>query len=240
MALRSVHARCFGPIFEAASGPSTVCSITRRVFARADSKTCLSTEPLSRLTRVRTRLSSESLANAKSYVGDQHVWRWYRGNAVGPNLCFSALLALERVCDQLIAVGGPIATIVSILLDGCENLAMVGFVVGLLVRHLENAEDLLDPYLTEPFAWEQEFVACSSRERSRSRLRSEHLVAPERRKWSLQDAAMFMVYNCRRGTTPSAAHARRPACCQRASPPMIQYATATIRRSEPRVRARRI
>ena len=128
----------------------------------------------------------------QSYVGDQHVWRWYRGNAVGPNLCFSALLALERVCDQLIAVGGPIATIVSILLDGCENLAMVGFVVGLLVRHLENAEDLLDPYLTEPFAWEQEFVRVVHESGGLS-APSEHLVAPERRKWSLQDAAMFMV-----------------------------------------------
>ena len=126
------------------------------------------------------------------YVGDQHVWRWYRGNAVGPYPCFSALLALERVCDQLIAVGGPIATIVSILLDGCENLAMVGFVVGLLVRHLENAEDLLDPYLTEPFVWEQE-LARIVHERGGLSAPSEHLVAPERRKWSLQDAAMFMV-----------------------------------------------
>ena len=126
------------------------------------------------------------------YVGDQHVWRWYRGNAVGPYPCFSALLALEQVCDQLIAVGGPIATIVPILLDGCENLAMVGFVVGLLVRHLEDAEDLLDPYLTEPFVWEQEFARVVHESGPLS-APPEHLVAPERRKWSLENAAVFMV-----------------------------------------------
>ena len=36
------------------------------------------------------------------YVGDDHVWLWYRGTGVGPYPCFSALQALERVCDQLI------------------------------------------------------------------------------------------------------------------------------------------
>ena len=128
----------------------------------------------------------------QSYVGDQHVWRWYRGNAVGPYPCFSALLALEQACDQLIAIGGPIASIVSVLLDGCENLAMVGFVIGLLVRHLEIAENLLDPYLTEPFVWEQEFARLGHESGGLS-APSDHLVAPERRKWSLQDAAVFMV-----------------------------------------------
>ena len=73
------------------------------------------------------------------YVGDQHVWLWYRGTGVGPYPCFSALQALERVCDQLIEIGTPIGTVVSILLDGCESLAMVSLVVGLLVRHLEDS-----------------------------------------------------------------------------------------------------
>ena len=42
----------------------------------------------------------------------------------------------------------PLANIVAVLLDGCENLAMPGLAVGLLVRHLENAGRLLDRYLT--------------------------------------------------------------------------------------------
>ena len=81
----------------------------------------------------------------RRYVGDEHVWVWYRGTGVGPFPCFSALQALERVCDQLIEIGIPIKTVVSILLDGCENLAMAGLVVGLLVRHLEHADRLLEP-----------------------------------------------------------------------------------------------
>ena len=119
------------------------------------------------------------------FVGDRHVWLWYRGTGVGPYPCFSALQALERVCDQLIKTGTPIRTVVSLLLDGCENLAMVGLIVGLLVRHLENADQLLDVYFTEPFIWKLEFerVICESDSVAAD---SEGLVAPERRHWSLR------------------------------------------------------
>ena len=34
---------------------------------------------------------------------------------------------------------------------------MVGVVVGVLVRHLEDADRLLDPYLAEPTIWQHEF-----------------------------------------------------------------------------------
>ena len=126
------------------------------------------------------------------YVGDEHVWRWYRGNAVGPYPCVSALQALERVCDQLIRGGCPIRALVSLMLDGCQNLAMVGFIVGLLVRHLEDAGDLLDPYLTEPVIWHQEFARAIN-EASPLSAKSNEVTAPERRKWSLREAAMFLV-----------------------------------------------
>ena len=126
------------------------------------------------------------------YVGDQHVWLWYRGTGVGPFPCCSALQALERVCDQLIEIDVPIRALVSILLDGCENLAMVGLIVGLLVRHLAEAKSLLDPYLTEPLIWHYEFARVVS-EAGGLAAGSEGLVAPERRNWSLREAAMFMV-----------------------------------------------
>lgn len=125
------------------------------------------------------------------YVGDEHVWLWYRGTGVGPYPCFSALQALERVCDQLIEIDTPVRTVVGILLDGCENLAMVSLVVGILVRHLENSDHLLDPYLTEPLIWHLEFSRVAN-ESSGLAAGSEGLVAPERRKWSLREAAMFM------------------------------------------------
>ena len=126
------------------------------------------------------------------YLGDEHVWLWYRGTGVGPYPCFSALQALERVCDQRITNGTPISTIVSILLYGCENLAIVGLVVGLLVRHLEDADRLLDPYLAEPLIWELEFKRVVSENRGFAAT-SEGVVAPERRKASLRDAAMWIA-----------------------------------------------
>jgi len=126
------------------------------------------------------------------YVGDGHVWIWYRGTGVGPYPVMSALQALERVCDQLIEIGVPICSLVATLLEGCQSLAMVGLVVGLVVRHLEVADRLLDPYLAEPMIWEQEF-SRAVQEASGLAAASDGLVAPERRQWSLREAAMLMV-----------------------------------------------
>ena len=104
----------------------------------------------------------------------------------------SALQALERVCDQLIEIGIPLANIVATLLDGCENLAMVGLVVGLLVRHLEEADRLLDPYLAEPMIWHHEFSRVVS-ESSGLAASSDGLAQPERRRWSLREAVTLLV-----------------------------------------------
>ena len=126
------------------------------------------------------------------YVGDEHVWRWYRGTGVGPYPCMSALQALERVCDQLIESNIPIRNLAAVLLDGCENLAMVGLIVGLLVRHLERSERLLAPYLAEPLIWRLEFARMPG-ELGGFKADSEGLVAPDRQNWSLRETAMFMV-----------------------------------------------
>ena len=134
----------------------------------------------------------EITGTRRTYVGDEHVWMWYRGNGVGPYPCMSALQALERMCDQMLKAGVPIRTLVSLLLDGCENLAMVGLVVGMLVRHLENADSSLDPFLTEPFVWSLEFDRVA-KEYSPLAASSEGIESPERRKWSLREAAMTMT-----------------------------------------------
>ncbi len=134
----------------------------------------------------------EITGSGRRYVGDDHVWCWYRGSTVGPYPCFSALQALERECDTFIERGAPLRLLIPLLLDGCENLAMVGLVVGLLMRHLENADDLLDPYLAEPHVWELEFSRLVH-EMSGPAASSEGLARPERRNWSLHNAALFMA-----------------------------------------------
>ena len=126
------------------------------------------------------------------YAGDDQVWRWYRGTGVGPYPCMSALQALELTCDQLIKKDVPIGTLVSILLDGCENLAMVGLMLGILVRHLDIADTLLDSYLTEPLVWRYELRRVVD-EHSILAASTEGIEAPERRDWSLREAAMFLA-----------------------------------------------
>ena len=129
---------------------------------------------------------------SQMYVGDEHVWMWYRGTGVGPYPCMSALQALELTCDQLIHAGAPIRTLVRVLLDGCENLAMVGLIVGMLVRHLEDAGNLLDPYLTEPLVWSLESRRVAN-EHGFLAAKTEGIEAPQRRKWSLREAAMVVT-----------------------------------------------
>ena len=138
------------------------------------------------------RVELTIMGERRVYVGDAHVWCWYRGTTVGPYPCISALLAVERVCDQWIEAGAPIKAVVWMLLEGCENLAMVGLIVGLLVRHLRDSGDLLDPYLAEPWIWSYE-VTRAAHEDSGFVANTEGVTAPERRRWSLREAAGFMV-----------------------------------------------
>lgn len=94
---------------------------------------------------------------ARHYVGDSHVWSWYRASSVGPTPCMSALLALERFADYLLeTVGLPARAIIEFVLRDCHNLAVPGLIVGLLTRHPNHAGDLLDPFLAHPEIWHLE------------------------------------------------------------------------------------
>jgi hypothetical protein len=129
-----------------------------------------------------------------AYHGDTHVWRWYRGTGVGPYPCMSALQALEQICDQFLSSGVAVDRLIALLMDGCENLAMPGFVLGLLVRHIETAGRSLDSFLEEPLVWHLEFNRLVH-ESSGLAASSEGLVAPERRTWSCREAASWLTVN---------------------------------------------
>ena len=130
----------------------------------------------------------------KAFIGDTHVWRWRCGGWVanGPYPCMSALQALEMVCGQMIDAGTTIDTIVEILLGECENLATVSVVYGLLVRHLESAGRMLDPFLVQPTIWRLEFARVVSDLRHRE-AGSSDLVAAERRNWTPREVVMTLV-----------------------------------------------
>ncbi|HEU5486004.1 MAG TPA: hypothetical protein VFU98_13935, partial [Microlunatus sp.] len=87
-------------------------------------------------------------------VGDEQVWSWYRGSPGAPPACVSALLAVERFADEL--VNGQVLSLGEVsewLLRDCHNLAIPALVVGLLVRHLGQAGDLIDRWLVYPELW---------------------------------------------------------------------------------------
>ena len=129
---------------------------------------------------------------SRTYVGDDHVWRWYRGTAVGPYPCMSALQALELVTDEFISAGVPVARFVPVLLEDADSLAMPSLVLGMLVRHLENTGNALDPFLVEPSVWELEFTRCVH-EHSGLAAHVPGLVGLDRRSWNLREASMMLA-----------------------------------------------
>jgi hypothetical protein len=146
--------------------------------------------PADAIDRYKTQLNIGGAGRV--YIGDSQIWPWYRGTGSGPYPCRSALLALERVCDQLIAIGVPLRSLVPPLLRDGENLATLGFATGLIVRHIEQSGDLLDPFLAEPEIWELE-SARATHGATGLVASSDDSSHPERRRWSLGDAAMHMV-----------------------------------------------
>lgn len=131
----------------------------------------------------------------REYVGDGHVWQWYRGSSVGPYACMSALLATERFADQLISEYGLTpAQVVSLLLRDCHNLAMAGLVVGLLVRYLGSSGDLLDAWLKHPVIWHLEFARVTHEGLVHVQGRDpDDVVGKDRRRHTLGDAAAELM-----------------------------------------------
>ncbi|MET8601874.1 trypsin-like serine protease [Streptomyces althioticus] len=130
---------------------------------------------------------------ARLYVGDSHVWSWYRGTSVGPYSAMSALQAMERLADILLSQGASPRKIVRILLNGCENLAVPGMLFGLLVRHMENVDTELDLFLAEPIVWDFEFSRATNEHSGLRGATTEGLANLERRQWTPREVAMRLM-----------------------------------------------
>lgn len=142
-----------------------------------------------------TQIELNISGQQRKLIGDARVWLWYRGGiAIGPRPMMSALLALERDCDELIRAGVPLERLVPLLLADCGNLAMVALVMGLLIRHIDPNDNanLLDPFLVEPAIWELELARIDA-ERMGSVAPSDEVTGAERRQWMLGDVVMRLV-----------------------------------------------
>ena len=129
----------------------------------------------------------------RNYVGNQATWLWYRIIAAGPYPCTSALQALEVICNQILEKEQLSPDVLSaILLDGCENLAMPALIFGLMVRHLDRFERLIDPYLVEPFVWDAE-TSRVVQERSGFARGSADSTEVDRRNWTPLEAVVSLV-----------------------------------------------
>ncbi|GAA4762983.1 ATP-binding protein [Citricoccus nitrophenolicus] len=131
----------------------------------------------------------------QTYVGDSNVWGWYRGNTSGPYPCMSALQAVERWVDRMVASGVAIGDVTTALLNGCENLAMPALIVGATIRHISEDSKTLDRYLDEPLIWQFEQYRVTHESVGFLQTPDDGITHPERRKWYLRDVVVFLVLN---------------------------------------------
>ena len=126
----------------------------------------------------------------RALAGDSHVWSWYRGTTVGPYPCISALLAVEKAADSWYEAGVSLEVVVDRLLEGCNNLAMLGLVVGFLVRHLDEVTTELDVFLAQPALWELEFGRMVGELGGlRAQREDPEVFGADKRRYSLADVA---------------------------------------------------
>lgn len=135
----------------------------------------------------------------RHFVGDFHVWCWYRGTSVGPYACMSALLALEKFTDDLYeGIKLPADAIADLLLKDCHNLAVPGMLAGFLIRHLDDAESLLDPYLADVDIWHLEFARATGEHSFRVRdSEADKLTEQDRRRFTPHEVVGHLVVNAR-------------------------------------------
>ena len=143
------------------------------------------------------------------FVGDEHVWAWYRGTAVGPYPCVSALLAVEQTADQWLRQGTPLSTLVAALLRDAHNLAMPGLVVGLLTRHAEQVTDEADPFLASPAVWQLEFSRAVMESGIHVQGRDDPAAGSSRRGWTMTDLAAMLTFTAAEQQRPEP-HGRPP------------------------------
>ena len=133
---------------------------------------------------------------ARRCLGDATVWAWYRSAAPGASPCVSALLAVERWADQMIAREVSLRGLARTSLFDCHNLAMPGLVAGIFVRHLELVTDELDAWLPIPELWHLEFSRAHGEQYSFVRRQPDKGVhGQERRAHSFRDVAGLLMVN---------------------------------------------
>jgi hypothetical protein len=146
---------------------------------------------------------------AREFVGDDHVYAWYRGLGVGPYPAMSALLALERHVDARLAAGEQLSDLASVVLDDAKSVAFVGLWVGVLVRNIKLVSDELDPFLSDPAVWHLEAARVTREHGDLRHHREEKVDQPEQRFWTFSQVAGYMTLTAGSARQPALADVRR-------------------------------
>ena len=131
----------------------------------------------------------------RTYAGDRRLYALYRGDGGwGLAAGTSALLACERVMDQLVASGLPPRAVATLVLSDATEVGSLGLVIGFLVRHVEAVTDELDDVLAHHVLWELELSRATAEHSGMAAHDDDLVLNRGLRTWSLRDVAAYLVH----------------------------------------------
>ncbi|WP_143121312.1 hypothetical protein [Streptosporangium canum] len=120
----------------------------------------------------------------REYPGPVTSWSWYQGALTGPQPCMSALMAVERVLLDDLALPPKDAAIVT--LRQIDTVAGAGLAYSMLLRQLNEITDELDGFLASPVVWKLESARILARQLHK-------LEGPPSLGFAPREAAMLLV-----------------------------------------------
>jgi hypothetical protein len=137
---------------------------------------------------VRLRLQMSDRESAKDFVGPPSVWCWHRRTTVGPGPAQSSLMALRQWASAKRKAGSNLASVRDGVLSTGTSLAFPAVAWFVLLEHLDDVTDEMDPFLVHPLVWHLE-IGRVVQERGLA------LSVPEvtRVDWQVSQVAMQLV-----------------------------------------------
>jgi hypothetical protein len=91
---------------------------------------------------------------SRRFLGDAHVYQWFRPNGNAPYPVRAALMALEVWMEEQVEADRDPTELIATVLEGTESLAFVGVCLGITLAYPNRCLAASEPFLTSPLLFE--------------------------------------------------------------------------------------
>lgn len=126
---------------------------------------------------------------SRTFTGPGSVWCWHRRTTIGAGPAQSALMALRQWASAQVIQGAPISEIRDRIIRTGDSLAFPAVAWFVMLEHLDEVDDEMDPFLVHPQVWSLEGIRRVHEPGGLA------LEVPEvtRLEWTVSEVAMQLV-----------------------------------------------